>query len=80
MKQEEFKTTGYKTPRGTTSYGIIYYNDMRLDLQQDPYLDDSKKFYKAYALDEHNRQYRITWMMSDVNAKLWDLYKVEELY
>ena len=53
--------TGYKTPRGITSYGIIYYDDQRLDLQQDPYLDDSKRFYKAYALDENNRQYRIIW-------------------
>jgi len=69
--------TGYKTPRRTTSYGIIYHNDMRLDLQQEPYLDDSKKFYKAYALDENNKQYRIIWKRRE-GTDLWDIDSVEE--
>ena len=60
------------------SFGSVYYNDMKLNLQQDPYLDDSKKYYKAYALDEHNRQWRIIWKPLE-GTDLWEIDRVEEV-
>ena len=68
-----------------TSFGVVFYGDLLLDLQQNPYVDDSGKFYKAYALDAERRQYRVTWDVIDFNTENedetcdWSNYRVEEL-
>ena len=68
-----------------TNFGVIAYKDLYLELQQNPYVDDSGKFYKAYALDLHKRQYRITWDIVKLETENkdetcdWCTYTVEEL-